>query len=128
MTVSYPLYPNLSLDVTFEVLIECYITSIKPEFAPTPFIYYADLSAATATKVEIDLSTTVYNQIPLCRFETYDKYTVTIPASASAFATLDIQRPKITVATNSGSHVNAAPYTITVANTVTVLTRDQQSK
>ena len=116
MTISYPLYPNLSLDVTFEVLILCYITSIKPEFAPTPFYYYADLNAASAASVEIDLSTTVYNQVPLCRFETYDKFTVTIPASASGFATLDIQRPKITVATNSASHVSGTPYTITVAN------------
>ena len=122
ITISYPLYPNLSLDVKFVVEIECFISQIKPEFAPTPFYYYANVGG-TATSVEIDLSTTVYNQVPLCRFETYDKFTVTIPGTASGFTTLDIQRPKITVSTANGSHVSSTPYAITVANSVTVLTK-----
>ena len=57
--LSLPLYPNLKIEVPFQVTIECHITQIKAEFAPTPFYYYID--SAAATPVDIDLRATVYN-------------------------------------------------------------------
>ena len=117
--MSYPLYANFKIEVPFAVVINCIITSISPEFTTTSATYYINDPAKI-----IDLSAVVYNQIPLCRLEQSDKFTITVDSDATSFVTVDIQQPKLTIVSTNSAHARSSTYSITVANAVTILSSD----
>ena len=120
MEISYSLYSNLKITVPFKVIVVCVITEIKPVFAPTSVKYYINEGDK-----EIDLSSVIYNQVPLCRLEQTSEFTITL-GTAAPFTTLEMQGPKLKINTADAAKVSETSYDITVQNKVTIISNYQK--